>query len=89
MRKSNDFYFNGIPVGIFEGNELPRSPGCYRYEPYRSVGHYLMHQQLEAGNTPRCSYHDGDSHVSFIVQDCSEYGILELRDFEIPSRDRS
>jgi hypothetical protein len=85
MSNSHEFRFNGMPVGLFKGHELPCSPGSYHYEPYRGAGHYLMQQQLEGGITPRCSYHNDDSHVSFMVQDCPEYGILELRDFEIVS----
>jgi hypothetical protein len=76
----HDFMFEGMEVGIFQ--ELPRSPGRYRYEPYRGPGHYEMQSRLRSGQSPRCYYDSGGVRVSFGVSVCPEYGVLELYDFE-------
>lgn len=75
----NDFMFDGIPVGYFE--QKPCSPGLYRYEPYRSVGHYQMHTLLSSGGSPRCYYDTDEERISFAIRACPEYGVLELNDF--------
>ena len=89
MTHSHTFFLDEMPVGIFEDQEFPRSPGRYRYLAYRGMGHYQMQTQLKAGSTPRCFYDDGDFHISFTVHACPDYGVLELRDFEISPRDAS
>ena len=76
--------FNGMLVGSLE--EMPRSPGRYRYEPYRGLGHYEMQMLRRSGGSPRCCYDAGDERVSFTIHDCPEYGVLELIDFEISPR---
>jgi len=76
------FMLDGIPVGYFEGNDFPSSPGRYRYMPFRGPGHYVMRKQLSAGGRPRCYYDAGDIRVSFAVRDCPEYAVLDLCDFE-------
>jgi hypothetical protein len=73
---------DGIPVGYFEESDFPRSPGCYRYTPFRGPGHYVMRKERSAGGRPRCYYDADDVRVSFVVCDCPEYGVLELCDFE-------
>ena len=79
-RDAHDFMFEGTEVGIFL--ELPRSPGRYRYEPYRGPGHYEMQRRLGSGESPRCYYDSGGVRVSFNVSRCPEYGVLELNNFE-------
>src|SRR5258708_38826513 len=34
-RNAKSFFFEENPVGYFEDDRLPCSPGCYRYTPYR------------------------------------------------------
>ena len=79
--RTHEFMFNGLQVGCFE-EAFPRSPGRYRYMPYRSGGHYEMHKQRRANGGARCYYDSGGTRVSFMVTDCPEYGVLELHDFE-------
>jgi len=76
------FVFEGMPVGVFEGHDGPRSPGLYRYIPFRSFNHYQMHTLLRAGGLPRCHYEINGVRVSFTVTACPEYGVLELCDSE-------
>ena len=78
----HDFMFEGMEVGVFEGVDSPRSPGRYRYEPYRGPGHYEMQTRRRSGESPRCYYDRDGVRVSFTVRDCPEYGVLELCDFE-------
>lgn len=78
-----DFFFEGIAVGYFEEVSPPRSPGSYRYMPYRGSGHYEMQTIRRAGGSPRCYYEADGFRVSFTVRDCPEYGVLELCDFDI------
>jgi len=78
-----DFMLEGAgAVGYFEESEYPRSDGRYRYMPYRSYSHYMMHEARKDGGIPRCYYDVGGIHVSFGVRDCPEYGVLELYDFK-------
>jgi len=76
----HDFMFEGMEVGIFQ--ELPRSPGRFPYEPYRGPGHYEMLRRLSAGEKPRCYFDSDGVRVSFTVQSCPAYGVLDLYDFE-------
>lgn len=78
-----DFLFDGMAVGYFEEVEPPRSPGLYRYMPYRGPGHYEMQMVLRGGGSPCCYYEADGVRVSFTVRDCPEYGVLELCDFDI------
>jgi hypothetical protein len=80
MHDANEFMFDGMPVGCFE--QMPRSPGRYRYEPYRGPGHYEVQTLRRSGGNPRCYYESGAERVSFTVRDCPEYGVLELYEFE-------
>jgi len=74
--------FNGMAVGLFKDADYPRTPGRYRYEPFRGPGHYEMQTRRRSGESPRCYYDSAGVRVSFTVRDCSEYGVLELSDFE-------
>jgi hypothetical protein len=75
------FEFKGRSVGRFEESDYPRTPGRYRYEPFRGPGHYKMQTFLRGGGKPRCYYNEGINRVYFTVNDCPEYGVLDLRDF--------
>jgi len=82
-----DFMLEGAgAVGYFEESEYPRSDGRYRYMPYRSYSHYMMHEARKDGGIPRCYYDVGGIHVSFGVRDSPEYGVLELYDFKISEK---
>ena len=77
-----DFYFRGAVAGRFEEPELPLSPGCYRYMPYRSFAHLQMQEALNQEGTTRCSYRTDSGTVSFSVRKGSEHATLEVFDFE-------
>jgi hypothetical protein len=84
-----EFMFDGKAVGIFEEINPPCSTGLYRYMPFRGPGHYEMQTLRRAGNLPRCYYEANGVRVSFTVNDCPEYGVLELCDFDTtPSAER-
>ena len=70
-----DFYFDEMPVGRFES--APTVPGKYKYEAFRGIGHYLLHQSLDNGESPRCTV----GEISFDVIDKPEIGVLELSNF--------
>ena len=72
-----DFSFNGLPVGYFEEPSYPRTPGRYRYMPYRGLAHYDLVQALASGSA-QCSFSDGDSVYAFVVRSVPEYGVLQI-----------
>jgi hypothetical protein len=80
-----EFMFDGAAVGIFVGAEHPKTPGLYRYEPYRSFAHYEVRTLLQKGEHPRCYYDCGRTRVKFTVRASPDYGVLELCEFEIES----
>lgn len=77
-----EFYFDGMKVGLFLGAGGPDAPGRHHYMPYRSFGHYKVHSLLRAGGSPRCCFEADGQRITFTVVGCSEYGVLELSDFE-------
>jgi hypothetical protein len=48
------FWYDGEPVGYFETDVAPASPGRYPYVPYRGPGHYALSTSLRAGERPYC-----------------------------------
>jgi hypothetical protein len=77
-----DFEYEGLRVGYFtEGCSYPSVPGTYRYMPYRSGGHFSMHQELRATGTARCTCAGPEGRMTFLVRACPEYGVLVLDDF--------
>jgi hypothetical protein len=80
-----DFLYGGLTVGFFREPERPNKSGRYRYMPYRSGGHYKLHDALHAGERPRCVFRAAP-HVSFAVLSCPQYGELELSDFMVEDR---
>lgn len=76
------FSFNGMRVGLFNAADPPTGPGRYRYIPYRSGGHYLMHEALARGMRPRCTIIANGRLVSLAVVGFPEYGVLELAEFQ-------
>lgn len=81
MANPHEFFFDGLPVGYFEGG-WPVSPGHHRYMPYRGVGHWKMQTLLRSGGNPRCHYDTEAFRVSFTVRACPEHGVLDLCGFE-------
>ena len=77
------FMFESLPVGSLEERDYPRTPGQYRYMPFRGPGHYKMQTLLRKGGRPRCHYNDGKNVISFTVQGCPKYGVLDLCEFQV------
>ena len=78
-----EFFFEGEPVGLFLGEEGPRTPGLQEFAPLCSPGYFSAMKVLENGGAPRCHYTKGGERVSFTIRD-RPYSIeLELDDFEI------
>lgn len=84
-KTKGEFMFDGGPVGIFLNPELPKTPGPYRYEPYRSFSHYEVQTLLKKGEQPRCYYNHGGIRVNFTIRACPDYGVFDLSDFETKS----
>ncbi len=77
------FYYEGNPVGSFEGDFIPTEPGTYRHMPFRSVGHLWMGQALAAGRAVFCTYSQGASSIQFQVMAYPAYGTLVLDNFSV------
>jgi hypothetical protein len=78
MNQKLEFFLSGSPVGYFEGAEYPRTPGRYKYMPYRGPGHLGMIEAVRSGKHPRCSFVDSDGRQEFVVAGVPEYGVLDL-----------
>ena len=76
-----EFRCHGMEVGYFEGPHFPTAPGQYRYEPYRSLGHYEMGLRLEQAGKAECHFL-GDEPMRFTVVGCPTYGVLSLAEFQ-------
>ena len=74
--------FDGGAVGHFRAWRWPRHDGVYRYEPYRSVAHMRMHEQLQETGSARCYYERDGRQVWFSVVGFPKYGHLQLAGFE-------
>jgi hypothetical protein len=68
-------------VGRFEEDPLPSAAGCYRYVPYRSLGHFQFQESLRTSGPQRCHYVIGRKKHHFTVMSCPSYGLLELAEF--------
>jgi len=77
MTKPLEFGFQGMPVGVFQEPEYPRTSGRYRYMRYRGPGHLRMGQALLKGPA-QCSYKAGWRRRKFTVKSVPEYGVLEI-----------
>ena len=72
--ESKEFFFEEQAVGYFE-DQLPSTPGQYRYVPFRGFGHLRLVEALASGSQ-RCYYvNEGKKHY-FIVLKASSHGIL-------------
>ena len=86
-QRSKSFFFQNNPVGYFQDAELPSRPGTYHYMPYRSVGHYRLHQALQTSGPQRCHYLLNGKERHFTVKSCPAYGRPELAEFETGNKD--
>jgi len=69
------FFFEEQPVGYFE-DELPSSPGEYRYMPFRGPGHPRLVEALASSGSQHCYYMmEGKKHY-FIVLKAPSHGIV-------------
>jgi hypothetical protein len=83
-QKANSFFFEDRPVGYFEDDQLPCSPGSYRYVPYRGPGHLQLQQALVSQGPQRCHYIAKNAKRYFTVVACPAHGLLELANFDVP-----
>jgi len=73
----NEFFFEEHPVGYFE-DQLPSSPGQYRYMPYRGWGHLRLGQALVSSGSQRCYYVIEGKARYFTVLTIASYGVLQV-----------
>ena len=81
-QEAKTFFFEGNPVGYFCEDQLPTTPGQYRYTPYRGVGHYNLGCALSSIGPQRCQVRIDGKSTEFAVQSIPAYGILEITAFE-------
>ena len=72
-----EFLLGAEVIGYFE-DQLPSSPGLYRYTPYRGPGHLRLVQALASTGPQRCYYIlKGEPHY-FIAERISSLHVLEV-----------
>ncbi len=71
-----EFTYLNQPVGCFQ--TPPKTSGCYQYEPYRSLGHYELIEQVGAQAKPQCEYSYQNKKRSFQITDSPEPGVLQI-----------
>ncbi|MBW3636143.1 MAG: hypothetical protein KY445_06705 [Armatimonadetes bacterium] len=76
------FYIDGTFAATFVGEAFPSEDGRYRYMPYRGPGHYDLVTTMTAFGFARCFYEDGADVVHFTARPDTEYGFLNLSEFE-------
>jgi hypothetical protein len=64
--EDKQFFFEEQPAGYFE-DELPSSPGEYRYMPLRGPGHLRLVEALASSGSQRCYYLVEGKKQYFIV----------------------
>ena len=79
-----EFWLEEMEVGLFEAS-FPRTPGRYRYMPYRGQGHSDMQAKLSAGEPAVCHFLDDGWKVSFTITRCPEYGVVKVSDINLPN----
>jgi len=71
------FFLGTEVVGYFE-DQLPSSPGLYRYMPFRGPGHLRLIQALASSGPQRCYYViEGEAHY-FIAKRVSSLHVLQV-----------
>jgi hypothetical protein len=76
------FFFEGSPVGYFEGDELPTLAGRYRFMPYRTRGNFRLQTSLKTSGPQRRYYTIQSVKHYFTVLACPSYGLVELAAFD-------
>jgi hypothetical protein len=76
------FFFEGSPVGYFEGGELPTLAGTYRFNPYQTRGYFRIQISLKTSGPQRCYYMAQNAKQYFTVSACPSYGLVEVGAFE-------
>lgn len=73
------FRFEGQPVGTFKGlDAFPTTPGKFRYDPFRGLGHLKMIEACQRHGFARCTYTSAKGTVELTVRTVDEYGVLEI-----------
>jgi len=71
------FFLGTELAGYFE-DQLPTSPGMYRYIPFRGPGHLRLIQALASSGPQRCYYVvEGEPHY-FIAKRVSSLHVLQV-----------
>ena len=76
------FFIDGVFAATFEEENFPEADGRYRYMPWRGPGHYDLATTMRAFGFARCFYEDGPDVVHFTARPDTEYGFLNLSDFQ-------
>ena len=71
------FFLGTEAVGYFE-DQLPSSPGLYRYMPYRGPGHLRLVQALASTGPQRCYYIVEGEPRYFIAERISSLHVLQV-----------
>ncbi len=73
--EQKEFFFEEHVVGLFE-DQLPSSPGEYRYMPFRGPGHLRLVEALDCSGSQRCyCVIEGEKHY-FTVLKAPSQGVL-------------
>lgn len=83
MSPEKTIFFETGAVGAFRTFRWPRTPGVYRYMPFRSMPHLRMHERLRSAGSARCYYERAGKRVYFTVNGHPKYGQLQCDMFEL------
>jgi len=70
-----EFFFEEHAVGYFE-DQLPSSPGQYRYMPFRGPAHLRLVEALASSGSQRCYYVIEGEKRYFTVLRTPSHGVL-------------
>ena len=70
-----EFFFEEHAVGYFE-DQLPSSPGQYRYMPFRGPGHLRLVEAFASSGSQRCYYVIEGEKRYFTVLKTPSHGVL-------------
>jgi hypothetical protein len=70
------FLENGLEVGLIE--KIPEGIHTYQYMPFRSLGHYTLASQIQAGHKVRCYVQTKEYRIDFLVKGIPAYGVLQV-----------
>ena len=77
MAERNRFFLGTEVVGYFE-DQLPSSPGLYRYMPFRGLGHLRLVQALASSGPQHCYYVAEGEPRYFVVQRIPSLHVLQV-----------